>query len=85
MLRGVDLSVDEHQVVCLIGPSGCGKSSLLWIVAGLVRPSVGRVEVLGRPVTGVSREVGIIIQQDALLPWRSARSTTAISRCARRW
>jgi NitT/TauT family transport system ATP-binding protein len=43
-----------------------------------VKPVAGRVEVLGQPVTGVSREVGIIIQQDALLPWRDARENVAL-------
>ncbi len=38
VLRGVDLFVDEHQVVCLIGPSGCGKSTLLRSIAGFLHP-----------------------------------------------
>jgi len=77
-LRDVSLQVRAGEFVSLVGPSGCGKSSLLWIVAGLVKPSAGQVEVLGKPVSGVSREVGIIIQQDALLPWRDARENVAL-------
>lgn len=77
-LHDVSLQVGAGEFVSLVGPSGCGKSSLLWIIAGLVKPSGGRVAVLGRPVTGVSREVGIIIQQDALLPWRDARENVAL-------
>jgi NitT/TauT family transport system ATP-binding protein len=77
-LQDVALQVRAGEFVSLVGPSGCGKSSLLWIIAGLVKPAEGRVEVLGKPVTGVSREVGIIIQQDALLPWRDARENVAL-------
>jgi NitT/TauT family transport system ATP-binding protein len=77
-VRDVSLQVRAGEFVSLVGPSGCGKSSLLWVIAGLVRPSAGRVEVLGSPVVGVSREVGIIIQQDALLPWRDARENVAL-------
>jgi NitT/TauT family transport system ATP-binding protein len=77
-VRDVSLQVRAGEFVSLVGPSGCGKSSLLWIIAGLVRPNAGRVEVLGRPVSGVDREVGIIIQQDALLPWRDARENVAL-------
>ncbi len=77
-LRDVSLQVRAGEFVSLVGPSGCGKSSLLWIVAGLVKPSAGQVEVLGKPVSGVNREVGIIIQQDALLPWRDARENVAL-------
>ena len=77
-LRDVSLQVRAGEFVSLVGPSGCGKSSLLWIIAGLVTPSAGQVEVLGKPVSGVNREVGIIIQQDALLPWRDARENVAL-------
>jgi NitT/TauT family transport system ATP-binding protein len=77
-LRDVSLQVRAGEFVSLVGPSGCGKSSLLWIIAGLMKPSAGQVNVLGRPVSGVNREVGIIIQQDALLPWRDARENVAL-------
>ena len=77
-LRDVSLQVRAGEFVSLVGPSGCGKSSLLWIIAGLVKPSAGQVEVLGKPVSGVNRDVGIIIQQDALLPWRDARENVAL-------
>jgi NitT/TauT family transport system ATP-binding protein len=77
-LRDVSLQVRAGEFVSLVGPSGCGKSSLLWIIAGLLKPSAGQVNVLGRPVSGVNREVGIIIQQDALLPWRDARENVAL-------
>src|SRR5882757_2636146 len=77
-VRDVSLAVRAGEFVSLVGPSGCGKSSLLSVIAGLVRLSAGRVSVLGSPVVGVSREVGIIIQQDALLPWRDARENVAL-------
>jgi branched-chain amino acid transport system ATP-binding protein len=51
-VRGVDLDVEEGQIVCLLGPNGAGKSSLLNALVGLVRPSGGRVELAGRDVTG---------------------------------
>jgi ABC-2 type transport system ATP-binding protein len=48
-LAGIDLEVDSGQLVGLLGPNGAGKSTLTKIACGLVRPSAGRVEVLGRP------------------------------------
>jgi len=48
-LGGVDLEVEAGQLVGLLGPNGAGKSTLTKIACGLVRPSAGRVEVLGRP------------------------------------
>jgi NitT/TauT family transport system ATP-binding protein len=77
-LNGVSLTVGHGEFVSLVGPSGCGKSSLLWIIAGLATQHSGSVNVLGKPVKGVNKEVGIIIQQDALLPWRSARENVAL-------
>ncbi|OLT18727.1 mannosyltransferase [Pseudonocardia sp. CNS-139] len=71
-LDGVDLVAGRGEFVSVVGPSGCGKSTLLGLVAGLARQQAGRVEVLGRPVSGVRRDVGFIFQKDALLPWRTA-------------
>jgi NitT/TauT family transport system ATP-binding protein len=77
-VRDVSLQVRAGEFLSLVGPSGCGKSSLLWIIAGLAKPHSGEVRVLGQTVDGVSRDVGIIIQQDALLPWRDARENVAL-------
>jgi NitT/TauT family transport system ATP-binding protein len=70
-LDGVDFEVREHEVVAVIGRSGCGKSTLLRIVAGLLAPTEGRVLVAGDPVTRPRRDVSIMFQRPALLPWRS--------------
>jgi len=43
VLRGINLDVEEHQLVCLIGPSGCGKSTLLRCVNGLEAISAGEI------------------------------------------
>lgn len=82
VLRDVCLVVRANEFVGLVGPSGCGKSTLLRAVAGLVRPAAGTIVVFGRPVTGCSPEVGVLFQEDALLPWRTARDNVALGlRC----
>jgi NitT/TauT family transport system ATP-binding protein len=78
VLGDLSLVVPEGQFVALVGPSGCGKSTLLRAVAGLVRPADGRLAIFGRPVTGCAPEVGILFQDDALLPWRTARDNVAL-------
>ena len=70
-LRDVSLRVGAGQLVALVGPSGCGKSTLLRIVAGLRRPTAGRVSVNGRAVTGPVADVGMVFQAPVLLKWRS--------------
>ena len=55
----------------LVGRSGCGKSTLLRIVAGLIEPSAGRVRIAGAEVTEPRRDVALMFQRPALLPWRT--------------
>jgi len=71
VLRDISLTVPEGKFVAIVGPSGCGKSTLLNIAAGLLAPSLGRIDVFGEPLTGVNAHAAYLFQQDALLPWRS--------------
>jgi polar amino acid transport system ATP-binding protein len=78
VLRGVDLHVDEHQVVCLIGASGSGKSTLLRCINGLETIDAGLIRLEGEVVTGrgvdldwLRREVGIVFQSYNLFPHMS--------------
>jgi NitT/TauT family transport system ATP-binding protein len=70
-VRGFDLSVAPGEFVSILGPSGCGKSTVLNMVAGLLPPTAGEILLHGRPVAGISPEVGYVTQQDNLLPWRT--------------
>jgi NitT/TauT family transport system ATP-binding protein len=67
----IDLAAGGFLV--LVGPSGCGKSTLLDLLGGLTSPSSGRILLDGRPITGPGLDRGIVFQQYALLPWRTAR------------
>jgi NitT/TauT family transport system ATP-binding protein len=71
-LRDISMDVPEGQFVAVIGRSGCGKSTLLRLMAGLLAPSAGQVLLGGAPVTGPRRDVSMMFQRPALLPWRSA-------------
>lgn len=70
-LRDIHLEVSAGEFVAIIGRSGCGKSTLLRLVAGLLSPTQGKVTVGGEPITGPRRDVALMFQQPALLPWRS--------------
>jgi NitT/TauT family transport system ATP-binding protein len=67
----VTLDVAAGTFVSIVGPSGCGKSTLLNIVAGLLPPSSGRIEVFGEPLIGINRRATYLFQHDALLPWET--------------
>jgi NitT/TauT family transport system ATP-binding protein len=69
-LSGIDLGVGAGDFLVLLGPSGCGKSTLLRMIAGLDRPTEGRIEwTAGRPAPG---EIGYVFQEATLMPWETA-------------
>ncbi|MFJ6195682.1 ABC transporter ATP-binding protein [Micromonospora sp. NPDC092111] len=70
-LRGIDLEVAEGEFVAVLGRSGCGKSTLLRMIAGLLPVSGGEITVAGNPITRPRRDVAMLFQKPALLPWRT--------------
>jgi NitT/TauT family transport system ATP-binding protein len=77
-LEKIDLHVRGGEFVTLIGRSGCGKSTLLRLIAGLLPPTSGTVQVAGEPVTGPRRDVSFMFQRPALLPWRTVLSNVML-------
>ncbi len=86
-LRGVDFSVRAGELSFLVGPSGCGKTTLLSVIAGILEPSAGEVEVLGVEVRSLSardrvlfrrQNLGFVFQQYNLLPALTAAENVAV-------
>jgi NitT/TauT family transport system ATP-binding protein len=69
ILDDVNLTLNEGEIVGLLGRSGCGKSSLLRIVSGLIRPTLGEVIFQGREVAAPSEGIAMVFQSFALFPW----------------
>lgn len=71
-LGGVNLSINKGEFVSIVGPSGCGKSTFLDLVGGLSKPNEGNIYIDGKSVNGPGLDRGIVFQQYALFPWRTA-------------
>jgi NitT/TauT family transport system ATP-binding protein len=71
VIEGISFEVACGESLAIIGPSGCGKSSLLYSLCGLIKPSWGRITVDGEEVSGVRRDVALILQDVGLLPWKT--------------
>lgn len=76
-LKDLTLEFPKGQLTSLLGPSGCGKTTLLKIIAGLLEPSSGTVEVNGKAVTGPGPDRAFVFQDFALLPWASVLRNVA--------
>ncbi|MEU4416364.1 MULTISPECIES: ABC transporter ATP-binding protein [Nocardia] len=74
VVRDFDLTVAAGEILVLVGKSGCGKSTLLRAIAGLRKPAAGVIRADEDTVTGPSADRALVFQDDALLPWRTARA-----------
>ena len=74
-----DVSYDIHDgdFVAVIGPSGCGKTTMMSMLAGFQRPTVGSVLFDGKPVKGPGPERGVIFQEYGVFPWLTVKQNIA--------
>jgi NitT/TauT family transport system ATP-binding protein len=70
-IQDMSFSAQAGKFVCIVGTSGCGKTTLLNVIAGLQRPSSGKVLLGGKAVAGPGKERAMVFQSAALLPWRN--------------
>ena len=87
VLRGIDLAIAAGESLSLVGPSGSGKSTLLMALAGLERPTSGRIRIEGTDITGLSEDalarlrgkrIGIVFQSFHLIPSMTALENVAV-------
>lgn len=76
-LRNFNMSVAKGEFIAICGPTGCGKSTTLNMITGLLKPTAGKVRIMGQPVTGIDPRIGFVFQADAVFPWRSVLDNVA--------
>ncbi len=74
----IDLRVEAGEFVSFLGPSGCGKSTLMLMMAGLLPPTAGEVRFDGRAVDCPQTAIGIMFQDNTLVPWRNVWDNVAL-------
>ena len=78
-VQNVNALINEGEFVCILGHSGCGKSTVLSIIAGLQRATLGGVVIDGTEVDAPGADRAVVFQSPSLLPWLSARDNVALA------
>ncbi len=84
-VRDISIDIAGGTFTSIVGPSGCGKTTVLNLMAGLLAPSAGVIEILGQRLDGINRHASYMFQQDALLPWKTVLENVELGLAIRGW
>lgn len=79
ILHNLNLAVAAGEIVGIIGTSGSGKSTLLKLLAGLISPLTGEIQIAGQPEDARMRYISYMMQEDLLLPWRTVLDNVTLA------
>ena len=79
IIRGINLTLHEGELVCLLGVSGGGKTTLFNVISGLTAPEQGQVFLDGEEITGKPGKISYMLQKDLLLPYRTIEDNVALT------
>ena len=85
VFQGLEWRVERGEAWAVLGPSGCGKTTLLYLLAGLLQPTSGAIDIDGRSQEGARPRTGLILQDYGLLPWATAEKNVTLGLKIRRF
>lgn len=78
-LENINLEIEKGEFISFIGPSGCGKTTLLSIIAGLLNPTLGSIQLEEKPLKAdKDASIGYMLQQDYLFPWKTIEENVTL-------
>jgi ABC-type nitrate/sulfonate/bicarbonate transport system ATPase subunit len=78
LFEGLSLQIRRGEAWSVVGPSGCGKTTFLYLLAGLLKPTGGRVIIDGHPVQRPRPRTGLVLQDHGLLPWATVEENAKL-------
>lgn len=78
IIEDISIELHDNELVCLLGVSGGGKTTLFHVIAGLLKPDAGTVQLNGEEITGQSGHISYMLQKDLLLPYRTVEDNVAL-------
>lgn len=78
VLHDIVFDVRENEFLVIVGPTGCGKTTMANLLAGLLKPTVGRVSIKGEPVNPRVQNISFVFQEPSCLPWRTVLEDVTI-------
>jgi len=79
ILKNINLTIEDHEIVSLVGQSGCGKSTLLRIISGLENASSGYVKLNDNIISKPNSDIGMVFQDARLMPWLNVYDNIKLS------
>lgn len=78
VLQDIVFGVRENEFLAIVGPTGCGKTTLANLLAGLLKPTTGRVAIKSEPVNPKAHKISFVFQEPSCLPWRTVLDDVTI-------
>lgn len=77
-ISNITLGINKHEFVAIIGPSGCGKTTILSLIAGILKPSSGKITLDNKDIKHTSCDIGYMFQRDHLFGWRTIQKNVEL-------